>query len=58
MVTGMTVIARAQNRTEMQKQNFRTCHAISTLNHGAWYLDRRTRGNVFANRIAHKSLND
>lgn len=53
MVTGMTVTVRARNRTEMQKQNFRICRAISTLNHGAWYLDRRTRGNVFASRITH-----
>lgn len=48
MVTDMTVTALARNHIVMQKPNFRICHAILTLNHGAWYLDQRTRGNVFA----------
>jgi len=46
MVTVTTVIAPAQNRIEMQEPNFRICRVILTLNHGAWYLDQRTRGNI------------
>lgn len=46
MVTVTTVIALAQNRIEMQELNFRICRAILTLNHGVWYLDQRTHGNI------------
>lgn len=46
MVTVTTVIAPVQNRIAMLELNFRICRAILTLNHGAWYLDRRTHGNT------------
>jgi len=56
MVTVTTVIAPARNHIAMQELNFRICRAILTLNHGAWYLDQRTRGNIL-DYLRHKSLN-
>jgi len=46
MVTVTMVIAPAQNRIVTQEPNFQIYLAILTLNHGAWYLDQRTRGNI------------
>lgn len=47
MVTGMMVTVLVRNRIATQEPNFRICHAILTLNHGAWYQDQHTRGKIY-----------